>query len=1141
MKIKQTLIFTICALSASILSVPNINAEGQKRETRNVWLATVYGIDWPTNASASEATKQAQLKEYITNFHNVNINGISLQVRSMCDAMYKSSYEPWSSFLTGTRGKDPGWDPLAFAVQECHKLGMECHAWVNPYRYSTGSVWSTSQDNALVNSGLLLTYGKTTVLNPGLENARKRIVDVCRELITNYDIDGIIFDDYFYPSGIPTTSEAADYTLWKSSGTTLSFADWRRANVNLMVKEVYDMIQATKPYVKFSIGPAGVAGTASTSASKYNITPCPTGSDWQYDKIFSDPVGWLNEGTIDYISPQLYWKTDHSTNPFGPLTQWWSYVANHFGRHHYASHSISFLSSSNTESDWAEIAKQINYSRQYNLDKAPGVVFYSAKYICGPSVTGLGDYLKTNTFTTQSLTPAINWKQHDNYDAPQNLKYTSGKLSWTGIDKPLMKYSVYAVPSSVLPDGAQSADFEGIKSDYLLGITYTPEYTIPSAYQSNYWYAVCIVDGYGNEFAPATLNAPGSSATKVTLTSPINDAVTTWNQNFSWSAASNATYRLQISKSADFSMIAIDKNNISTNSVAVDLNTLSSETKYYWRITTSQPSSWDATSDAASFTTPVREKAPKTSLVNPAEAAPLENNFDFTCTKVAADIYTLQISKTSDFANISFSTSDLVADGSNMKYAMNISKLSNGTYFWRVITSKADCDDSYSDARSFTVSGHPTGSYEDGYYVQTDKATYAGVDNTKLTNNWIRTIKSDYANFPVTNNGLYNRGMIAKDNFVYISGRSENSTSATLFLQKYDGNTGEHISDITISDDAKVAYYPCNDVIKDTQGNVIVSNLTLNITTVPLVLFNVDVTTGTATQVASCKSTSTLTKTRVDHCGVYGDVTSGNFTVFAAVASSNQIIRWKFVNGTQTSEDVITVKAFYPSSATSFGIAPRIFPVDNNKLYVDGGSTYFTLYDFTSDGAVEDSFAANTAVSPTGSLSNGGCLFSHASKNFMLYPYDDQNGTNGYRFMLASADATNSIASLQKYWILPEGGLGNVDSQTWGGVTAYENIAPNTTRIYVYVPGNGLSAYTISDDTSTVIETIDGNGITASIVGNNVLFSSQVEKASIFDVMGREIASGSKTSSIKGIGTQGVILIKYSVDGKYYVQKATIK
>ena len=201
--------------------------------------------------------------------------------------------------VVGTRGTNPGWDPLAFAVEECHKRGIECHAWVNPYRYANGGpgTWNTPQDQALRDSGILLTYTNssgttTTVLNPGLPASRERIVNVCREMIENYDIDGIIFDDYFYPSGIPTNSSAADYSLWQNSGTSLSFANWRRAQVNQMVADVYNMVQQVKPQVRFAIGPAGVAGTAATSASQHGVNPCPTGSDWQYSSLFSDPLAW---------------------------------------------------------------------------------------------------------------------------------------------------------------------------------------------------------------------------------------------------------------------------------------------------------------------------------------------------------------------------------------------------------------------------------------------------------------------------------------------------------------------------------------------------------------------------------------------------------------------------------------------------------------------------------------------------------------------------------------------------------------------------------------------------------------------------------------------------------------------------------
>ena len=508
---KHSIIFT---LLLAIVMTAGLNAqatEAQKREMRAAWVATVWAIDWPSTMNNATAQK-AEINAYLDNLKAQNFNAIFFQVRSMCDAMYQSSYEPWSSYLTGTRGKNPGYDPLQYVVEQCHTRGIQCHAWINPYRWSTGSNWNTTQDQALKNAGMLLAYTSgsttTTILNPGLPETRQRIVNVIQEIITNYDVDGVVFDDYFYPNGIPTNSSAADYNLWNDSGVDMTFADWRRNNVNMMVRDVYNMIQEVKPEVRFGISPAGVAGTASTSAAQHGVTPCPKGSDWQYNGIFSDPLAWLEQGTIDYISPQIYWKTDHSTNPFGPLTQWWSYIAKHYGRHHYASHSISFLASqSNTTSDWAEVTQQINYSRQYTEDNAPGAVLYSAKNINGNNggVSGLGNYLHANAFQHPAMIPAVTWKQAPGYQAPTGLAISGQVLTWDAQQGTLVKYSVYAVPANVTAQEAMSETFDGIKGDYLLGVTYQPSFTLSSTYLSDHWYAVCVIDGYGNESQPARL------------------------------------------------------------------------------------------------------------------------------------------------------------------------------------------------------------------------------------------------------------------------------------------------------------------------------------------------------------------------------------------------------------------------------------------------------------------------------------------------------------------------------------------------------------------------------------------------------------------------------------------------------------
>lgn len=497
------------ALAAVLLAIAALPmSSGVKREVRSVWMATVWALDWPSSTSSTTAQKNEMVK-YLDVLQKNNFNAVYFQVRTMSDAFYKSSYEPWSSYLTGTRGKDPGWDPLAFVVEECHKRGMECHAWVNPYRFSTGSNWSTAQDQALKSAGMLLAYTKsdgktTTILNPGLESVRKRIVDVCKEIISNYDVDGLVFDDYFYPEGIPVTSSAGDYDLWQKSGASMTFGDWRRNNVNQMVADVYKMVQQQKPYVRFGISPAGAACTSAAVAAKHGIDRCPVASDWQYDGIFSDPVAWLEAGTIDYISPQLYWKTNHKTNPFGPMTKWWSYVAKHFGRHHYASHSISFLNSSNTTGDWEEIGKQVQFSRDYTENEAPGAVFYSAAYVTGKKQSGFGEWLQVNRFQNKALTPAIDWKKSDLEKVQVSaLNKRATVLSWTGVDN--VRYSVYAVPESVNVETLDS----NIPAEYLLGVSYKTTYTMPDDKKSGYNYAVCVLDRYGNEYEPVYYGQSG--------------------------------------------------------------------------------------------------------------------------------------------------------------------------------------------------------------------------------------------------------------------------------------------------------------------------------------------------------------------------------------------------------------------------------------------------------------------------------------------------------------------------------------------------------------------------------------------------------------------------------------------------------
>ena len=565
-----------------------------KREFRSAWIATVWCLDWPSQGAG--ATKQmAQMDRLLDSLQVNNFNAVNFQVRSMCDAMYQSSIEPWSSYLTGTRGQDPGFDPLLYVVEGCHKRGMECHAWVNPYRWSTGTNWNTPYDQELKEDGWLLTYGSTVILDPGQQRTIDRIVAVCHEIITNYDVDGILYDDYFYPSGIPADASAQDYDEWRQSGTTLSFGDWRRDNVNRMVQAVYDMIQQTRPEVRYGISPAGVAASSSAVAASHGVDPCPTGSDWQYNGIFSDPLAWLEAQSIDYISPQVYWPFGHSTNDYGLITGWWGQIANHFGRQVYISSSISGLTNSSTAVQYKEYADEVEFNRTSSVDGNPGAIFYSCKYLYALNSYSLAHYLKNTVFTRPALPPAMPWKQASDPGVVSNLDRAGNDLVWDGLDD--VRYSVYAFPITM-----NTTTFAG-QIDYLLGMTYEPSYEIPEAYRQGYQFAVCVLDRVGNEWTPAFLSVELDQLDNPVLITPQDGATVDAPFNFAWHPVLGATsYLVEIATSPEFSTV-LERVSVTADTVNVlQFSKLTHGEVHYWRVQSCADSCYSGVSEVRAFT-----------------------------------------------------------------------------------------------------------------------------------------------------------------------------------------------------------------------------------------------------------------------------------------------------------------------------------------------------------------------------------------------------------------------------------------------------------------------------------------------------------------------------------------------------------
>ncbi|MBB5332949.1 glycoside hydrolase family 10 protein [Chryseobacterium koreense] len=292
-----------------------------KREFRAAWIATVANINWPSKNNLSVDEQKREAIRLLDLLKDANFNAVIFQARPSADALYKSDLEPWSYFLTGQIGKAPSpfYDPLEFWIDEAHQRGMELHVWLNPYRahHTTGgNVTSESLASKMSEQTYKLRNGMYW-MDPSDEKVQNHVSKVINDLVKRYDIDAIHIDDYFYPykeyNGGRDFPDDKNWNRYKNSGGTLSRADWRRANVNKIIKNIHDEIKKEKPYVKFGISPFGIW--------KPGFPAGITGSS-QYDELYADAKLWLNEGWCDYYAPQLYWK-EGGPQSFSALLKWW--------------------------------------------------------------------------------------------------------------------------------------------------------------------------------------------------------------------------------------------------------------------------------------------------------------------------------------------------------------------------------------------------------------------------------------------------------------------------------------------------------------------------------------------------------------------------------------------------------------------------------------------------------------------------------------------------------------------------------------------------------------------------------------------------------------------------------------------------
>ena len=294
---------------------------GKKREFRGAWIQCVNGqFEGMTTQSM-----QQNLLHQLDELQKDGVNAIIFQVRPECDALYESKLEPWSRFLTGRQGQAPSpyWDPLQWMIDQCHKRGMELHAWINPFRAKTkGTVDLAPNHVALRHPERVIAYDGQLILNPALKENRDYVCDVVKDIVSRYDVDGLHIDDYFYP--YPVAGQPFDDNRFYQNDTQgLSKGDWRRYNVNLLIKQMAATIHEAKPWVKFGVSPFGIYRNKAADATVGSNTR----GLQNYDDLYADILLWVNNGWVDYCVPQLYWQIGHKTADYAELIQWWNRYA----------------------------------------------------------------------------------------------------------------------------------------------------------------------------------------------------------------------------------------------------------------------------------------------------------------------------------------------------------------------------------------------------------------------------------------------------------------------------------------------------------------------------------------------------------------------------------------------------------------------------------------------------------------------------------------------------------------------------------------------------------------------------------------------------------------------------------------------
>lgn len=473
---------------------------------RAVWIATVNNIDWPSRVGLSAEEQQKEIILMLDQFQKLKFNAIFVQVRPTSDVFYYSELEPWSKFLMGVQGEHPKpfYDPLKFIVEEAHKRCLEVHAWMNPYRVSMDTDKKMLHRSNLFfkKPYLFVEYGGKYYFNPGLEETRLHLNRVVREVVEKYDIDAIHFDDYFYPYRVANKEFPDEKTFKENSRGFSCKEDWRRDNVNLIIKELRQTIKSVKPWVEFGISPFGVWRNSDKDSRGSETRAGLT----NYDDLYADILKWLEEGYIDYVVPQLYWEIGKRVADYKVLVEWWS--ENNFNRNLYVGLFASGLGQ-NKSLAWNEgneLVRQMELNKNYSA--VQGVALYSAAPLL-KNPLGILDSLQTNFFQSPALVPqSLVSDSIKKPMSPENLQVIKGKnktvLLWdrakgVGAQK-VNTYVVYAF------EGDSISDINSEKN--ILGVTYNDYFEIKntSAFRGKYTFGVSGLNRYKIESEISTIS-----------------------------------------------------------------------------------------------------------------------------------------------------------------------------------------------------------------------------------------------------------------------------------------------------------------------------------------------------------------------------------------------------------------------------------------------------------------------------------------------------------------------------------------------------------------------------------------------------------------------------------------------------------